>query len=485
MPILSKSDKINLAMLKLNFKFKSFIIVFLLGLTFFPTKALATIDQEDLKKDASPNVGNYYNNAVLPATFASLTCQIGGAAMCPELADNDNDQGLLPVEVKYLSDMMINRPASTGQYLAHLMKNIGLPVPTSVYAQGTGYRMFSPVIQLWQVFRDLAYTLYILIFLVIGFMIMFRTKINAQTVISIQAALPNLIITLLLITFSYAIAGFLVDIMYFLIYFLVYLAGSKGLINAPATMSYFLKHNLIGIFFPIGQTDVIMNNISKAVDNFFFALIGHMHSAGGIGSWLVKLFLIFAVSLQLLKLLFGLLKSYLMVIIHIITAPLQLLPNAIPGSKAFSTWLKNIAANLAPFPILTALFVLAIILAVPGQTNAGPSKDNPFGVQTNLFSQHNTLGTFPYIAGVSTTAQDLSSLLALALILMSPAVVKMSQDFFKVKESPYASEVMAGLKSGFLPFNMARGWLQQRKQNLNQKRMINAMENRGSNPKSQ
>ncbi len=402
----------------------------------------------------------------------SLDCRLEG---CPDAEIT----GAIPFTTNYLAMMITDKPASTSRYVAHLMKNIGLPTPPSAYAQGVGYRMFEPVIKLWQVFRNLAYTIYILIFLVIGFMIMFRTKINAQTVISIQSALPNLLITLLLITFSYAIAGFLIDIMYFTIYFLVYLAGSNRLLDAKMTMDYFLKHNLISIFFPSGD-NLVLQRISIAIQNLFFSVIGSVQHAQdkNLGSDIIQFFISVMVFLQLVKLFISLLKNYLMVIIQIITAPLQLLPNAIPGSKAFMTWLKTLASYLAPFPIITALFLLAIIFAIPSYQN------NPFGVTKPIFGSDSKLHTFPYIAGMTTTSEDIAGLMAFAIILISPAAVKMSQDFFKVKESPYTSEVMTGLKSSALPFQMASGWWNRHRANLNQRNLISAIQNQGKDDAS-
>lgn len=52
----------------------------------------------------------------------------------------------------------------------------------------------------------------ILIFLVVGLMVMFRSKINPQTVINVQNALPGLIIGVIMITFSYFLASLIVDV---------------------------------------------------------------------------------------------------------------------------------------------------------------------------------------------------------------------------------------------------------------------------------
>src|SRR3989344_4417049 len=105
-------------------------------------------------------------------------------------------------------------PTSATLYLANLGESIGLS-PKSALAQnvaGSGAGIIQPVIQLWQVIRNLAYLAFILVFLSVGFMIMFRSKINPQTVISVQAALPGLVIGLILITFSYFIAALIIDL---------------------------------------------------------------------------------------------------------------------------------------------------------------------------------------------------------------------------------------------------------------------------------
>ena len=37
---------------------------------------------------------------------------------------------------------------------------------------------------------------------------------SPQTIVTIQSALPKIVVTLILVTFSYAIAGFMVDLVY-------------------------------------------------------------------------------------------------------------------------------------------------------------------------------------------------------------------------------------------------------------------------------
>src|SRR3990172_12628792 len=70
------------------------------------------------------------------------------------------------------------------------------------------------------------------VMIVIGFLIMFRRQIDPHTVISIQNALPRIVLTLILITFSYAIVGLLIDLMYVILLLAYSLFESTGLIEA-------------------------------------------------------------------------------------------------------------------------------------------------------------------------------------------------------------------------------------------------------------
>ena len=64
-------------------------------------------------------------------------------------------------------------------------------------------------------------------------MIMFRVKINPQTVVSLQTMIPKLVTTLILITFSFAIAGLVIDMIYvFLLAIIGLLSTSQFISNA-------------------------------------------------------------------------------------------------------------------------------------------------------------------------------------------------------------------------------------------------------------
>lgn len=102
-------------------------------------------------------------------------------------------------------------PPASGLYWAYTgLQNAGF-IPKIYAAEGIGFAAISPIAKIWTIFRDITYVILVIVLIAIGFMIMFRMKLNPQTVISVENALPRIVISLLLITFSFAIAGFLIE----------------------------------------------------------------------------------------------------------------------------------------------------------------------------------------------------------------------------------------------------------------------------------
>ena len=112
-------------------------------------------------------------------------------------------------------------------YFINKAQNLNL-IPEAK-AQGFGFESFNIILVLWKAMRNIAYGLTTLALVIIAFMVMFRVKISPQAVITAQSALPKLVIGLILITFSYAIAGFLVDLMYVLIGLVAAIIKGAGL----------------------------------------------------------------------------------------------------------------------------------------------------------------------------------------------------------------------------------------------------------------
>src|SRR6185369_5532352 len=122
--------------------------------------------------------------------------------------------GAIGTTLNMTSLALTNPPVSSREYIADLMQTVGHPFAQTAYAQGLGFSSLSPILGLWKIFRNIAYFFFIVIFVFIGFMIMIRSKIGSQAAVTVQQALPKLVVSLILVTFSYAIAGLLLDLMY-------------------------------------------------------------------------------------------------------------------------------------------------------------------------------------------------------------------------------------------------------------------------------
>lgn len=106
-------------------------------------------------------------------------------------------------------------PASSITYLHYLASNFGIVKPANAAAgEPTGFTQLEPIQSMWISVRNVTYLLFVLIFVIIGLGIMLRIKIDPRTVMTLQNQIPRIITCILLITFSYAIVGLMIDLMW-------------------------------------------------------------------------------------------------------------------------------------------------------------------------------------------------------------------------------------------------------------------------------
>ncbi len=183
--------------------------------------------------DVPNNLHNYTQN-VLIEVMSAVTCQLTGV---DPTSPSQKCLGVDPITKKIgfvngdggaigfmgnMITMLYTPPLHTGDYFKDLAQNFGIvkhtyAAPTATQ-NGTGFQGLSPLLNLWTVFRNIVYVLFVLVFVIIGVAIMFRVKIDPRTVMTIQNQIPKIIIGIILVTFTFAIAGFLIDIMYTSIY---------------------------------------------------------------------------------------------------------------------------------------------------------------------------------------------------------------------------------------------------------------------------
>jgi len=468
---LHQLNRINPVRSKKNYKlFKTVLaILIVIGLAFKVSQNLAQetedfqiseeslqefarYEQETLTAQDSIAAEGWGKSQLLNSAQVLSTGSIGNFSIEPDGIVSYNINGIAAGATNLIAKTFSTPAASGVQYIAQIGDNLlGKPA----YAQtGIGFEGLQPLLSIWKAFRNIVYILSSVFFIVLGMMIMFRLKINPQTVLTVQNAIPKVITTLLLVTFSYAIAGLVIDISYVI--------QNITLATLFTATGKNLTENLFPSKYLIGQT----NTFAKISDAgfwdiwrlFYLALpswvintiiviisgiVAGMGAIAGGNAWvgivafvLLKLFVAVFIVIKLIQFFFAIMKIYINIILKIVLAPLEIGLGAIPGVKmGFNTWLKDLFANVMVFPI-TLLF-LVIINLILSQTKTGVFSDiwSPKMLNGVIST---ALIKFPASAsgGIINVALGIGALLILPQL---PTLIP--QAIFAIKPSPFESAI--------------------------------------------
>lgn len=422
--------------------------------------------RRDYDENGSVSVEGTTVPVVTQANLAAFSCLLGETRAC---TDNPQQQGahfqqsVMGKVTEGITLAYLNPPANTKTYLADLGTRAGIVKPA--YAQGIGFAGLSPIIGIWRAFRNIAYGFLIVVLMVVGFMVMFRMKIDPRTVVSIQSALPRIVVTLILITFSYAIVGLLIDFMYILIFLFMGAMRATGLAGniSPDIISYYTGGPLsyiYGAMYSSGQAGVDsivamigltnIDAITRIIGGVAGALIGAQLDplrifGGAIGAVtgavavspnsLVSVLVWIAIVFAFLRILIMLITSYIQIILSLLLGPLQLMLGALPNTDAFGSWIRNLIANIAVFPLTSALLVLSSLLTAAAYKNP------------NLW----------VAPGIGTTqGAGASGIIGLAMALTIPTIVNSIKEALKAKPP-----IQAGLTPIMQPVGMIAGGVSQ------------------------
>ena len=140
----------------------------------------------------------------------------------------------------------------------------------------------------------------------------------------------------------------------------------------------------------------------------------------------------------MVKFFFGLLKCYIVIILKIILAPLEIGMGAFPNSKlGFSSWLTDLVANLAVFPLSLIFLVMAnMIIEAAGK---GLWQPNMIGGSL-LGSAAN--------AATSLSGGILPAAIGIATIMILSKLPKLIPEFiFAIKPSPWGKALGESYKN--------------------------------------
>jgi hypothetical protein len=379
-------------------------------------------------------------------------------------------------------------PASGIDYTRSIAQNFGIVKKAVAQEPGaqnqeeyTGFTALQPVRYVWSIARNLTYFFFVIAFVLIGIAIMLRVKINPQTVMSIQNQIPKIIVAILLITFSYAIVGFMIDLMWTFTYFTINTlspaitstydsdpqavqeVATANLYNNPIIYFNDLfnssgqdNHNMIadmagGIGETIGNviTDILfsvfgVNAQTIECNTQFGGLLDFGDCLGkGIANGLAfifgivgKLIIVCALLIAAIRVWFMLIRAYIYVIMYTIVSPIYIFMGILPGSSlGFTNWFRAVAASLLVFPATIAMFLLARFFAVG---------NSPYDVQNTINTQYNPF--VPPLIGNPSIQHNIGLLIAFGIVMLIPEMLTIIRDAVKAKPNPY---ITPAIEKGF------------------------------------
>lgn len=444
---------------------------FLLFTIYFLIFTIGPVSAQTTNPDVPNNLHTWTQNVMIEV-MAAATCQLAGvdpinpSQKCLGIDPKTNSIGFVPSTgsgqaggaiglMGNLIALTYTPPLHTGDYFSYLAQNFGIAKPA--YAQGTGFEGLKPLMNLWIAFRNIVYLAFVLVFVVVGVAIMLRVKIDPRTVMTIENQIPKIIVGLLLVTFSFAIAGFLIDLMYISIYVIFnilnnsQIASNTTIAKINQTQGWFQGQNPFGVLNDLvgfrelvtdsagGVKDIVQNLFAvgasgdpgkgpaqgitipliSGIINIATGILDFVRNAleallGWIAGTLAFLVIAIAILWALFRLWFELIKAYIFILLDVVLAPFFIVFGLFPGSPiGFGAWLRDIIANLSAFPVTIAMFLLGRIFM------------DAFGTST---------GTSPFVAPLIGNPGDqkaIGALIGLGVILMTPQVVEMMKAVLK------------------------------------------------------
>lgn len=360
-----------------------------------------------------------------------------------------------------------DRPISGIAYVRNLGRKLKL-VPEAKAADSFGFSRLLVIQDLWKFSRNVAYFFFILAIIITAFMIMFKVKISPQAVVTVQSTLPKIIVALILVTFSYAIAGFLIDLMYVIMGIFSLVLSTSSIIGAQNN-SVLANFNIVDGFGTGGLAILVywfvfLCMYAVATILVFFSALSGAGVTGVVWGLILGIFtilLFFILIIDLFRITFALFKALAGFYLTVILGPFLLTVGALPQSRnALGSWLKSLIAKLAVFPTTGILFYVAFIFImksieisiigiVDGHLITDLLKEIP--LVNNFLSdvlpfRVDSLWGPPMLHNAESATAIAFILMALGCIMIIPKVSKAIESAFKGREFDMESAVEQPIK---------------------------------------
>ncbi len=236
----------------------------------------------------------------------------------------------------------------------------------SLYAAGYDDLLNTGIDVLWSFTRNIAYLGFVVIMIIVGFMIMFRHKIGGQMLVTVGNSIPRVVVGLILVTFSFAIAGIILDI-----------SGIFMRVIQATLDSNIQIHNIAKLVWGTITSGWVLPT-GTVVTGLGIAGIAILVKATLGAAALIGVFVVLIVLGILIwgafKLWIALVKSYLALLLNVIVAPIVIMAGSLPGNQAMiSNIFKSMLRNALVFPVAFAIVNIPYYLSeIPRVTFSFP-----------------------------------------------------------------------------------------------------------------
>jgi len=230
-----------------------------------------------------------------------------------------------------------------------------IPLVNKAFAQSVDYQhyLIKLIYDVWIVMCNLALAIMSIILLVIGIMIILRKKVNQQVIVSVQYALPKIVLAFILIVMSYPIGATITSVAWTLnnsartivsSLFSSFIAGNLQEIGPGALIQLIT----IAIVASIATAGLVIPGILGIV-----ALVAFICGLAFV--WVeIKMFLL-----------------YLKMLVSIISAPIEFVIGAVPGSDdKVAAWFRRMAVYAVSLFAMRAVFYIGVHIALVVVTSA-------------------------------------------------------------------------------------------------------------------
>lgn len=316
--------------------------------------------------------------AMTASTLFGVDVMAGGGARAEEVGLSPMARnGLLGTVDGEVTAMLMNPPGIN--LPAHLMAQWvpGQSRDTTVYAQGAGYNFLSNDVGLepiWEMFRNIAYAGFVLVLMVAGFMIMFRSKIGGQVTVGIMNTIPGVLVGLILVTFSFAIVGFIIDLGRLASFIIVSYLNSQ--LGGSGFVAQTLPNDPFSLAWNAFEAVPIVRDLSNPLTLMGGGLLLFLGPIGGLISFVGTVILL-AIGVICLyaavKVYITLITSYIRIVIDLILGPLFILMGSLPGkSVSIINWLKRVTSSALTFPVVLLILNLSRYIGYSSVDTSSP-----------------------------------------------------------------------------------------------------------------